>query len=191
MQERDFHIKILNSDETSDDEKIQSIFALMNIADNESLDAIFNIMHNHPCELVRHEAAFSLGETASDRAVKELRKAHVEDNAIVMKHETLMSLGIIGDEDDIPFIEEALNSSIEEISASAQIALERIAQEENIEVTKVNRDENIKKLLNKETSRNDKIHKLNDEKLKKPRKLSDRKFSVLNILRKLYLKIKI
>ena len=36
-----------------------------------------------------------------------------------------------------------------------------------------------------------KLTKLNDEKLKKPRKLSDRKFSVLNILRKLYLKIKI
>ena len=36
-----------------------------------------------------------------------------------------------------------------------------------------------------------KLTKLNDEKLKKPRKLNDRKFSILNIIRKFYHKIKI
>lgn len=107
---------------------IEEIFRLMNIADNNSLDIIYDIIQNHPCELVRHEAIFSLGECISDRSIEILKKTLENDKSDVVKHECLMSLGTIGNQLDIKTITPYTKHNKFEISCSAKIAIDRINQ---------------------------------------------------------------
>ena len=108
---RDEQIGLCTSLDNRSPIRIQALFELMNIADNDSLDTIFDVMRDDPCELVRHEAAFVLGEMASDRAKKELRNAFNRDDSLVVKHECLMSLGTIGREEDLEFVEKYIDEN--------------------------------------------------------------------------------
>ena len=80
--------------------KIESFFTLMNYADEESLNALYFSLQNDPCELVRHEAAFALGECIADKTRKILKDVFEKDSSTVVKHECLMSLGTIGTKED-------------------------------------------------------------------------------------------
>ena len=57
---------ILQNNSSSGCIKIAAIFKLMNIADTESLQALYKCIEEDKCELVRHEAVFALGETAPE-----------------------------------------------------------------------------------------------------------------------------
>lgn len=98
----------------------------MNIADSTSLSAIYKTLKNDPCEIVRHEAAFVLGETASRESIINLKTAVIEDLSVIVKHEGLLALGTIANKEVIPFLEEQKKSRISLIRESAKIALERI-----------------------------------------------------------------
>lgn len=125
---RDSQIKIAKNKNELSVNRIQACFKLMNIADDESLNAIFYVLKNDTCELVRHEAAFCLGETASFDAKKVLEEVLESDDSIVVKHECLVSLGTIGDEISEKLVEKYLNYDLEEISSSAIVGKERISQ---------------------------------------------------------------
>lgn len=129
--------------------RIENLFNLMNIGDEESLEGIFYSLKNDPCELVRHEAAFCLGETASLKAVDELFFVlNSNEKSEVVIHECLMSLGTIADKKSISHIEKFLHNEKFEISCSARIAIDRILQNENFEVEVSNNiDKYIKELF--------------------------------------------
>lgn len=114
--------------------RIENLFNLMNIADNDSMNAIYFSLKNDPCELVRHEAAFCLGETASlearDVLIDVLKS---DDKSLVVIHECLMSLGTIGEKNDLDFIKTFLTDNRFEVKCSAQIAIDRILQQEDFE----------------------------------------------------------
>lgn len=114
--------------------RIEHLFNLMNLADEESLNAIYFSLFNDPCELVRHEAAFCLGETASLDARNVLMNVlNSDESSLVVIHECLMSLGTIGKKGDIAFIEPFLKDKRFEVKCSAQISIDRILQEEEFE----------------------------------------------------------
>lgn len=123
---RDSQITVLNTASSLQEERIQALFQLMNIADHESLHAIFSCLENDPCEIVRHEAAFVLGETAAPDAIEPLKKAVLEDSSVIVKHEALLALGTISDQSIVPFLQSQLTSDITLVSESAKIALQRI-----------------------------------------------------------------
>ena len=125
-QFRDEMVSILENSKSSQEERIQALFQLMNIADKQSLDSIFNCLKNDPCEIVRHEAAFVLGETAAHDAIDMLKYAVLNDSSEIVKHESLLALGTINNKEVIPFLEEIEKSSEKLISESAKIAIERI-----------------------------------------------------------------
>jgi deoxyhypusine monooxygenase len=127
-EKRDSQILILKSDKSLQEERIQALFQLMNIADDLSLDAIFECLKVDTCEIVRHEAAFVLGECASARAIEELREAIVNDSSDVVKHEALLALGTISEKDLIPFIKsiEEDNNYSHFVRESAKVALQRL-----------------------------------------------------------------
>jgi deoxyhypusine monooxygenase len=123
------NIEILFNKNSSGCLKIASIFELMNIADTESLQALYRCLKEDDCELVRHEAAFALGETAPEKNTTKLLKQTLKsDKSLVVKHECLMSLGTIADKKDIEFINPYTSSKIFEIKCSAQSAIDRINQ---------------------------------------------------------------
>lgn len=136
---------------------IEDLFQLMNVADQKSLNAIYNVLTSHPCELVRHEAAFTLGEVASEEAAQKLRESYSVDPSLVVKHECLMSLGTIGDKSDIEFIFPETQNPKFEIQCSAKIAIDRIKQQHEFSA-----DDNFETLKNlvlddTNTSQNDRI----------------------------------
>ena len=119
--------KIILDLSRTQDERIQAAFKLENIADDNSIKAIGQALLNDPSPIVRHECAFSLGETAAAReAGPYLIKAIEEDQNIFVVHEAILALGTLGDRRFIPFIKKFLKDSRAEISESAEIALQRI-----------------------------------------------------------------
>lgn len=155
---RDFLIEILSNSEEKSYKKIQTMFELMNIADDKSLEAIFNVLKNDSCELVRHEAAFCLGEMSYEKASEVLKDSLENDDSLVVKHECLMSLGVIGNDDSLEVVEKYLNDERCLVSSSAQISKERIELKKEIILSYENKKELIEKLLDFEnTSKNDRI----------------------------------
>jgi deoxyhypusine monooxygenase len=126
---RQRNIEILQNSNSSGCIKIASIFELMNIADTTSVKALYKCIETDECELVRHEAAFALGETAPAKNTIDFLKKTLElDDSLVVKHECLMSLGTIAQKEDIEFIEPFTHSKLFEIKCSAQCAIDRINQ---------------------------------------------------------------
>ena len=123
---RDRQIDVLSSNESLQEERIQALFQLMNIADSKSLDAIVRCLMEDPCEIVRHEAAFVLGEAAAVDRREDLIKAVERDASGIVKHESILALGTIADERDVPFLKSLLSSKVRLVSESAKIALQRI-----------------------------------------------------------------
>ena len=109
------------------EERIRAAFHLEQAIDNESIKALAKAMLTDPSPIVRHECAFSLGETSHPGlAAPYLMKAIECDNNVFVKHEALLALGTLGRKEFIPFIEKFLDSPIPEVSESAEIALQRI-----------------------------------------------------------------
>ncbi len=158
-ENRDYHISIMLDFNTPSYLKLESLFYLMNVADDESINSICKLLENDKCELVRHEAAFALGEMASGNSIEVLKKAYENDVSLVVKHECLMSLGTIGSINDIDFLKKKIFEEKYEISCSAKIALQRILQkddfESNVRKYKTKYIEKIKDVKN--TFQNDRI----------------------------------
>jgi len=121
------YTKIILDLTRTQEERIQAAFALENIADERSIEALARALATDPSPIVRHECAFSLGETAcSSLAGPPLMKAVEEDIHIFVRHEALLALGTLGDEKFISFIEPFLHDREAEIAESAEIALQRL-----------------------------------------------------------------
>ncbi len=112
---------------TTQEERIQAAFHLENTVDETAIKILAEAMLTDPSPIVRHECAFSLGETAHSKlAAQYLMKAVEEDENIFVRHEALLALGTLGKEEFIPFVKRFLSSSEPEIAESAEIALQRI-----------------------------------------------------------------
>jgi deoxyhypusine monooxygenase len=124
---KDYKNIILNLKATQE-ARIQAAFKLENIADDESLAAMIKCLQTDPSPIVRHEAAFSLGETACPKiAGPALVKAIKEDKDIFVRHEALLALGTLDFQEATEFIESLLSDKDHHISESAEIALQRLS----------------------------------------------------------------
>lgn len=107
------------------EDRIQAAFHLENIVDEASIQAMGQALLTDPSEIVRHECAFSLGETAApDLAAPYLMHAIQHDQSSIVRHESLLALGTLGDSTFIPFIERFLHDHDALVVESAEIALE-------------------------------------------------------------------
>src|SRR3989344_7829037 len=110
------------------EERIQAAFHLEKAVDDESIKALARCLFNDPSPIVRHEAAFSLGETAHPSlAVPYLMQAVEHDKNIFVRHEAILALGTLGKAEFIPFIKRFLTDPEPEMAESAEIALPRIS----------------------------------------------------------------
>ncbi|HLC72617.1 MAG TPA: HEAT repeat domain-containing protein [Candidatus Nanoarchaeia archaeon] len=109
------------------EDRIQAAFQLENNADDAAVDALGKALLTDPSPIVRHECAFSLGETGyPDKASSYLLQAIQTDKNIFVVHEALLALATLGDAKFIPFIKQYLKDPRPEIAESAEIALERL-----------------------------------------------------------------
>ncbi|MEN9626439.1 MAG: lyase HEAT-like repeat-containing protein [archaeon] len=126
LTEDDYARIILDLNKTKE-ERIQAAFHLENAIKDENIKALITALFTDPSPIVRHEVAFSLGESAHPRlAAKYLMKAVEEDSNIFVRHEAILALGTLGKKEFIPFVKKFLRDKEPEMVESAEIALERL-----------------------------------------------------------------
>jgi HEAT repeat protein len=99
------------------------ICILADISGVDAVDSISRVLENDKNALVRHEAAFSLGQLEYTAATAALSNAVKSDPSYFVRHEAAIALGVIGSEDARETLNEALKDESEEVRESAIIAL--------------------------------------------------------------------
>ena len=123
----DDYVKILLDLKKSKEERIQAAFHLESAKKDSSIMALAKALETEPSPIVRHEIAFSLGETAHPTiAAPALMKSVEFDKNVFVRHEAILALATLGKDEFIPFIKRFLNEPEVEMAESAEIALQRI-----------------------------------------------------------------
>lgn len=99
------------------------ICILADISGVDAVESISRVLESDKNALVRHEAAFSLGQLGYPAATAALSNAVKSDPSYFVRHEAAVALGVIGSEDARETLNEALKDESEEVRESAIIAL--------------------------------------------------------------------
>ena len=87
------------------------------------MPALSDVLFHDPDPLVRHEAAFSLGQIGLSSAVKALEKAATTDRDPIVRHEAAAALGSIGNPSAESALRKALSDKEAIVSNSARASL--------------------------------------------------------------------
>ena len=99
---------------------------LVDIGGEDKVEHIANILKNDTNELVRHEAAFSLGQMCYSSGIEPLEDATKNDSSMFVRHEAAIALGVVGSKSAKETLEKALNDPDEPVRDSAVVALSNL-----------------------------------------------------------------
>ncbi len=99
---------------------------LVDLGGEDKVQYIAKVLKNDSNELVRHEAAFSLGQMGFRSGIKPLEDATKNDPSMFVRHEAAIALGVIGTKEAIPTLEQALKDPDKPVVDSAIVALSNI-----------------------------------------------------------------
>ena len=87
---------------------------------------IAKVLKDDENELVRHEAAFSLGQMCLSSGINPLAESTLNDPSMFVRHEAAIALGVIGSKEAKDALEKALNDPDKPVVESAVVALSNI-----------------------------------------------------------------
>ena len=87
---------------------------------------IAKVLKNDPNELVRHEAAFSLGQMGYPNGIPPLEDATQNDSSMFVRHEAAIALGVVGSQNAKETLEGALDDPDGSVRESAVVALSNL-----------------------------------------------------------------
>ena len=99
---------------------------LVDIGGEDKVPYITKILKNDSNELVRHEAAFSLGQMGYSSGVEALEDATKNDSSMFVRHESAIALGVLGSQKAKQTLEHALNDPDVSVRESAVVALSNL-----------------------------------------------------------------
>ena len=99
---------------------------LVDFGGEDKVPYIAKVLKNDENELVRHEAAFSLGQMCYSSSVPPLTDATLNDPSMFVRHEAAIALGVVGNKDAKETLEKALNDPDKPVVESAVVALSNI-----------------------------------------------------------------
>ncbi len=99
---------------------------LVDIGGEDKVPYIAKILKNDSNELVRHEAAFSLGQMGYSSGVEALEDATKNDSSMFVRHEAAIALGVIGSQKSKQTLEQALDDPDAAVRESAVVALSNL-----------------------------------------------------------------
>lgn len=105
---------------------------LVDMGGEDKVEHIARILKEDDNELVRHEAAFSLGQMCYSSGIQPLVDATLNDSSMFVRHEAAIALGVIGSPDAKEPLRRALEDPDRPVSESAVVALSNIAFMEGI-----------------------------------------------------------
>jgi len=99
---------------------------LVDFGGEDKIPYIAKVLKNDENELVRHEAAFALGQMSYSSAIPPLTDATLNDPSMFVRHEAAIALGVVGSKEAKETLEKALNDSEKPVVESAVVALSNI-----------------------------------------------------------------
>ena len=81
---------------------------LVDIGGEDKVEHIAKVLKNDTNELVRHEAAFSLGQMCYSSGILPLEDATKNDTSMFVRHEAAIALGVVGSKSAKETLEKAL-----------------------------------------------------------------------------------
>ena len=103
--------------------RTRAVCILADIAGEGAVAPIGRILKDDDNDLVRHEAAFSLGQLGFSIGIKPLADAVKNDPSLFVRHEAAVALGVIGSEQARKTLRDALKDESKEVRDSAVVAL--------------------------------------------------------------------
>lgn len=99
---------------------------LVDFGGEDKVQYIAKVLKNDENELVRHEAAFSLGQMCYSSGVEPLVDATLNDSSMFVRHEAAIALGVVGSPKAKESLEKALNDPDKPVVESAVVALSNL-----------------------------------------------------------------
>ena len=99
---------------------------LVDFGGEDKIPHIAKVLKHDDNELVRHEAAFSLGQMCYSSSIPPLTDATLNDPSMFVRHEAAIALGVVGSQDAKEALEKALNDPDKPVVESAIVALSNI-----------------------------------------------------------------
>ena len=99
---------------------------LVDFGGEDKVPLIARVLRNDENELVRHEAAFSLGQMSYSSSVAPLADATLNDTSMFVRHEAAIALGVVGSKDAKVALQKALEDPDKPVVESAVVALSNI-----------------------------------------------------------------
>ena len=99
---------------------------LVDFGGEDKVPFVAKVLKHDKNELVRHEAAFSLGQMCYSSGIKPLTDATLNDPSMFVRHEAAIALGVIGSKEAKVSLEKALQDPEKSVVESAEVALSNI-----------------------------------------------------------------
>src|SRR3989304_10022492 len=106
--------------------RTRAVGSLVDFGGEEMVPHVAKVLKNDSNELVRHEAAFSLGQMCYRSGIKPLEGAVRNDPSFFVRHEAVIALGVIGSQEAKETLQRALTDSSEPVRESAVVALSNL-----------------------------------------------------------------
>ena len=123
-KDKEYFVQLL--DHTDFVIRCRAVCILVDMGGEDVVPYVAKVLKNDPNELVRHEAAFSLGQMCLRSGIKPLEDATRNDHSLFVRHEATVALGVIGSQDAKETLQKALQDSNEQVRDSAVVALSNL-----------------------------------------------------------------
>lgn len=123
-KDKDYFVKLLTNDDYV--VRTRATCILVDFGGEDKVQYISKVLKNDLNELVRHEAAFSLGQMGYSSGIEALEDATKNDSSMFVRHEAAIALGVIGSKDAITTLRKALDDPDKPVVESAVVALSNI-----------------------------------------------------------------
>ncbi len=123
-KDKDYFVKLLTNDDYV--VRTRATCILVDFGGEDKVQYISKVLKNDLNELVRHEAAFSLGQMGYSSGIEALEDATKNDSSMFVRHEAAIALGVIGSKDAIQTLQKALHDPDKPVVESAVVALSNI-----------------------------------------------------------------
>ncbi|TLX95648.1 MAG: HEAT repeat domain-containing protein [Thaumarchaeota archaeon] len=106
--------------------RTRAVCILVDMGGGDVVPYVAKVLKNDLNELVRHEAAFSLGQMCYSIGIKPLEDAVKNDHSFFVRHEAVIALGVIGSQEAKDTLQKALDDPSEPVRESALVALSNL-----------------------------------------------------------------
>ncbi len=123
-KDTDYFVKLLDHDDYV--VRTRATCILVDFGGEDKVQHVAKVLKHDSNELVRHEAAFSLGQMGYSIGVQPLEDATLNDPSMFVRHEAAIALGVIGSHSAKEALEKALDDPDKPVVESAVVALSNI-----------------------------------------------------------------